>query len=377
MKEMKKNLMIIFAASMLISGCAQRQQEDQQQVEPAVVEGRVVLTSTQIKNAEITFGKPESRAMASTLKLNGVVETSPSSMVYVSNPFGGFVKATNLIPGQKVKKGELLLVMEDPQYIQLQHDYLIAKSRLAFLELDYRRQRDLNADKSISDKVFQQAGSDYTSQKILLKSLYEKLKLVNINPETLTEDKISRSMSIYSPIEGYVSEVNISVGKYVNSTEALVGLTDEKILHASLTVFEKDIPFVSVGQKIIVTSPSRPGKKFDAIVHIINRSLGADRSSEVHCDFSVSDKDLYPGMFITAEVAIQSAEVVVVPESSVVTWNDKHYVFSRVGDNAFEMTPVETGVVNDGYVEIKDSLHHDIVTTNAYSLLMELKVDAE
>ena len=80
-----------------------------------------------------------------------------------------------------ISKGEVIATMEDQQYIQLQQDYLTAKAHFSSIEAEYIRQKELNASKASSDKVFQKAETEYISQKILINSLAEKLKLIGIN----------------------------------------------------------------------------------------------------------------------------------------------------------------------------------------------------
>lgn len=372
-KEMIKNSITLVLFGLLAIQCSKPSQEGQSALQPMT--GNVVrLTAAQIKNADIVLGRPERRTMRTTIKVNGVVDVAPTNRVYVSNPFGGYVKKLTLVPGSRVNRGDLLVVMEDPQYVQMQQDYLMAKTRMKFLQLDYERQQNLNSDKSVSDKIFQQTSSEYTSQKILVKSLEEKLKLLNIQPEQLNEDKITRVVNLYSPIHGYISAVNASVGKYISSTESLFELTDENKLHASLSVFEKDLPNVTVGRKIKITTPSRPDKQYTATVHTINRSLTPDRLSEVHCDFDNPDKNLFPGMFIDADLSVEEAEVQAVPEESVVSWGNQRFVFTSTGGDQFEMTPVEIGRVYEGFAEVRTDLKDkQLVTRNAYTLLMKLK----
>ena len=69
-----------------------------------------------------------------------------------------------------ISKGEVIAVMEDPQYIQLQQDYLTAKAQFAYNESEYLRQKELNESKAASDKVFEQAKATYQTQNILIKS---------------------------------------------------------------------------------------------------------------------------------------------------------------------------------------------------------------
>jgi cobalt-zinc-cadmium efflux system membrane fusion protein len=136
-------------------------------------------------------------------------------MVSISVPLGGYLKSTKLLPGMKVKKGEVIANIEDQQYIQLQQDYLTAKSKLSYIEKEYQRQKELNQSKASSDKVFQETETTYQGQKILVKSLSEKLRLISINPDKLDENNLSRSINLYAPIDGFVSTVNVNIGKYV------------------------------------------------------------------------------------------------------------------------------------------------------------------
>lgn len=170
-------------------------------------------------------------------------------MISISVPFGGYLKSTHLLPGMHIHKGEILATIEDQQYVQFQQDYLLAKSKVKYLQAEYIRQKELNQTKAVSDKAFQQAESDYNSQKIIIKSFYEKLKLMQLDPDKLDEGSITRSINIYSPIEGVVSKVNANIGKYIPATDVLFELINPSDIHLNFTVFEKDIDKLYVGQK--------------------------------------------------------------------------------------------------------------------------------
>ena len=345
---------------------------------PAANADIVALTTDQIKNAAIVTGMPEQKEMHSTLKLTGTVEVPPANIVSISIPLGGYVKKTELIPGQKIARGTVLATLEDQQYIQLQQDYLTAKSRLQFLEADYTRQKGLNETKATSDKIFQQAQSDYNSQKVLLKSLAEKLRLIGINPESLNENTISRSINLYAPINGYVTKVNVNTGKYVSPTDVLFEIINPGDLHLTLTVFENNASHLSVGQKIICTTNGRPDLQYTATVHFITPKIGDERSTEVHCDFDKRNNGLLPGTYVNATVELNNVKVTAVPEDAVVKWENKNYIFSAEANNQFKMVPVETGETNNGFVEIKSALpSHNVVIKNAYTILMKMKNNGE
>ncbi|HMF72992.1 MAG TPA: hypothetical protein VK616_16045, partial [Flavitalea sp.] len=105
-------------------------------------------------------------------------------------------------------------------YIQLQQDYLTAKAQFAFNESEFNRQKELNlSKKAISDKVFEQTRATYQTQNVFIRSLEEKLKLIGLNPAKLNAGTITRSINVYSPINGFVSTVNVNIGKYVTASD--------------------------------------------------------------------------------------------------------------------------------------------------------------
>ena len=196
-----KNIFVILIISLVVASCGGTKSEATETV--ASIETTVTLNEAQYKSANIVTGKLEKREISTVLKLNGKIDVPPQNMVSVSTPFGGFLKFTKLLPGMHVKKGEVLATMEDQQYIQLQQEYLTVKSKLSYAENEYNRQKELNQSKASSDKVFQQTEMDYKTQRISLSALAEKLRLININPDNLNESNLSRSINVYSSIDGF------------------------------------------------------------------------------------------------------------------------------------------------------------------------------
>lgn len=369
---------LVFLLSLL--SCSTEKSEKTETTQTS--ETTVYLTEAQYKNAGIQTGKLEKRTISTTLKLNGKIDVPPQNMISVSTPFGGFLKSSKLLPGMPVKKGEVLAVMEDQQYIQLQQDYLTAKSKLAYFEKDYNRQKELNQSKASSDKFFQQTEMDFKTQKIAVSALAEKLRLINIDPEQLNEDNLSRNVNVYSSINGFVSRVNVNIGKYVNPSDVLFELINPEDIHLNLTVFEKDLEQLSIGQKLVAFNNNKPDKKHDCEIILISQDLSADRSAEVHCHFEDYDKALLPGMYMNAEVIINKADQLAINSDAIVSFEDKDFIFVKEGQRNFRLTQIITGGSEDGFTGIrpvqKEMLENlPIVTHGAYSLLMQLKTKAE
>lgn len=380
---MKSNQIFAIAGISLMLACTTNKKEEQKVVASSMKQDSTILnvvrlTAAQLKTANLTTGQVQNRDMHQVLKVNGLIDVPPSNIVSISIPLGGYLKKTNLIPGMFVKKGALLAVIEDPIYIQLQQDYLTAKSRLAYLEADYIRQQDLNMTKSTSDKIYQLAKSDFESQKYLVKSLQEKLKLIGIDPTQLNETSISRSINFNAPIGGYVTKVNVNIGKYVTPTDVLFEIVDPSDLHVRLIVYENDVSNLKIGNEVIFTTNNDISKKYVAHVAVITPNINEERTTDVHCHLVNENVRLYPGTYVNAEITLNNAKVDALPEESIVKWENKPFVFVKQPDQTYKLVAVELGVSTNGFIEIKTNLKgQEIVLKNAYTLLMKLKNSAE
>ena len=376
-----KKLLFFALIITTLSACSSSITEEIAESTP--IQNKVSLTDAQFKNANIELGKIEKRTLSTVLKLNGKIDVPPQNMVSVSMPLGGFLKSTSLLPGMHVKKGDIIATMEDQQYILLQQEYLTAKTKLTFLDNEYHRQKELNLSKASSDKVFQQSEMDYKSQKIVVSALAEKLRLINIYPEKLDESTLSRSVNLYSSIDGFVSKVNVNIGKYVNPSDILFELINPEDIHLNLKVFEKDLNKLSIGQTLMAFNNNQPDKKHPCVIILISQDLSADRSAEVHCHFEDYDKNLLPGMYMNANIEINStAAASSVPDEAIVAHDGKDFVFACTSKNNFEMIEIQKGSTENNFTEItgmagRDLAQFKIVVKGAYSLLMQLKNTSE
>jgi cobalt-zinc-cadmium efflux system membrane fusion protein len=342
---------------------------------------RVTLTDAQRTTAGIDTGHADNRPVATTLKVTGAIDVPPQNMVSISFPMGGYLKSSKLLPGMHVSRGETIAMMEDQQFIQLQQDYLTAKAKLVYAQKDFERQRDLNASKASSDKLFQQAQADYSSQKIMVSSFAEKLRLIGMNPASVTDGSITRSAAVRSPIDGYVSKVNVNIGKYVNPSDVLFEIVDPRDIHLALDVFEKDVNLLHQGQKVIAYTNSNPDKKYECTIVLIGKDLTDQRKTEVHCHFEQYDKNLLPGTFMNAEIEVTANNALTLPEDAIVNFESKSYAFKVKGKNTYEIVEIKPGVAREGYVELlansSELRNQTFVTKGAYSLLMKMKNTGE
>lgn len=360
--------------------CQQKQETTATKTANPKDENTVTFTDAQLRNAPIETTELSMQHISTVLKLNGKIDVPPQNLVSVSTPLGGYLKSTRLLPGMKVSKGQVIAVIENPQFVQLQQDYLMAKSKYHFAQLDYNRQNKLNQSQASSDKVMQQAQSEMNSQQILMNSIAQQLKLVNINPAKISAGNIQRSVPVYSTINGFVSKVNVNIGKYVTPSDVLFELINPSDIHLNLKVYEKDLEMLKTGQRIVAYTNVDPSKKYAGEILLTSKDVDGSGIADVHCHFEKYDPALIPGMYMNAEVETENSFANAIPEESVVDFEGKNFVFVETGKQTWKMVPVTLGVSENGYVEIlnfADFKGKKIVSKNAYTLLMKLKNTSE
>ncbi len=334
------------------------------------------LTGDQMKQIGLEVGNPSQEEVSGELVLQGSIDVPPQNTVSLSFPMGAYVKFTDMLPGTRVRKGQRIAIMEDMGIVQLQQDYLTAKTNLELSKTEFERQEKLNSSKASSDKVFQQAKAQMQREEILLHALAEKLGVIGIRAADLTPDNISKSVILAAPVNGYVSKVNVTTGKYAAPTDVLFELMDPTDVHLRLNVFEKDLGQIQVGHKVNAYTNAQPEKKYAAEVILVNRSLDQNRMAEVHCHFDRYDPALAPGMFMNGILSFDSRPALTVPEEAIVRWENKYYVFLEDSPGTFAMTEVVPGTSSNGRQELSmPGVGTDtrLVVKNAFALLMKMK----
>jgi cobalt-zinc-cadmium efflux system membrane fusion protein len=204
--------------------------------------------------------------------------------------------------------------------------------------------------------------------------------LININPNNLTEKTISKSVNIYAPINGFVSKVNVNIGKYVNPSDVLFELINPSDIHLNLKIFEKDVVKLQIGQKLFAYTNNEIDKKHLCEILLISKDLSAEHTADVHCHFENYDKNLLPGMYMNAEIEVKNTNAFTLPEDAIVNFEGKNFLFIAKNANLFLMTEVKIGNHENGFVEIVNNSDFEsakIVTKGAYTLLMKLKNKAD
>ncbi len=347
--------------------------------------GEVDLSQKQFDAMGIQLGNVEQRNLSDIVKTNGFIILPPQLKADVSTFMGGVVKSVNVIAGDQVKKGQVLAMLESPDYIQLQEDYLKAKSNLSFLEKDYARQKEMLSANATSQKMYQQTTDNYNSTKATVLSLQNKLKLLGISINDLENGQMVSAIPVLSPLNGYVQKVNINVGKFVDPALQMFEIINNSELLIDLQVYQQDIGKVKPGQKVYFSLPDQNSAQSEATVFAIDRGFdNATKAITVHAKVLRNGRtDLFPGIYVQAYIEVGNKRANAVPSDAIYKDGETENVFllSQIkiegGSKNYIFLPVEVkaGVSDEGYTAVSflDSIppNAKLVTKGTYYIVSE------
>ena len=348
---MKKLFHIATIASLLFS-CKQEVAE-----EKVIDDGLITVTEAQFQSSKMEISSPIEQDFEVTVKSSGKIDVPPQYRAKVTTFLGGYVKATKLLVGDKVAKGQALITLENTDYLDLQKDYVEVAEQINYLKSEFERQKTLYNEKITSQKNYLKAESDYRQAKGMYQGLREKLVLLNINPANVERGKFTSQITILAPISGDITVMNANVGMFMSPSDVILEIVDTNYLHLNLSIFEKDILHVKQGQKITFKVPEASKEQFISNVQLVGKSIeNKDRTISVFGTLSPEIKGkLLSGMFVEAAIVINSKKGLGIPIDALISENDKNFVLllkENKNNYIFIKTLVSIGEKSEKFIEI-------------------------
>ena len=329
----------------------------------------ISLTQEQYENESLSTTSLVEHSFGTKINATGAIDVPPNGRAVISAQIGGYVKNSPLLIGDQIKQGQLLLTIENIEFLELQQEYLEAKEQLTFLKSDYERQKELFEEKITSEKSFLKAESDYKITLAIYKGLRKKLELLQIDPVQVESGILTSLSKIFAPISGDITAINITTGSYISSSDEIMEIVNTEHLHLELKIFEKDLLKIKIGQTVLFTLPESGSKQYKGSVHLIGKSIGADRTVMVHAHIDEPHNEGFiPGMFVQASIMTSELSGMGISERAIIEKNGLTYVMLRKSgennDYLFEKILVETGELSGDIILLKN--HEDLDPKGEY-----------
>ncbi|MBZ0326806.1 MAG: efflux RND transporter periplasmic adaptor subunit [Altibacter sp.] len=348
-----KNIYIVLISLVFVAcGNSEKTEED-----TAISTSEITLTQQQFDSEQMQLGTVAEQAFDETVKVSGMIDVPSHNKSTVSTFVGGYITNTPLLIGDKVKKGQFLVSLENTEYVEIQQQYLEVAEQLSYLKSEFERQKTLYEEKISSQKSYLQAESTYKSALAHYNGLRKKLQMMHINPTSVEQGAITSTISLYAPIDGYVTKVHVSNGTYVSAADPILELIDTDHIHLELFVFEKDILNVKEGQPIRFRIPEASDQSFNAEVHLVGTVIDdKTRRVTVHGHIDDEHTGFIVGMFAEADILIEKTNRYALPKEAVIEVDDDFFVLvlKEKTDGAFhfEKVKVTIGKQTETYMEV-------------------------
>ena len=288
----------------LLIGCRSTEKEQpQQETVPREDTGLILVSKEQFRTNQMEFDTLKPAIAFEGIRATGIIDVPPENRVSLSPVMGGYVTYNPLLVGDQVKKGQLLLTLENPEFVSLQQEYLEVREKLKYLKEEYDRNKELLKEQITSRKNYLRAESDYQSANAQYYGLRKRLELLNVDPDQINPENISSEFHIYAPITGSINQININKGSFAAPSTPALEIINSEHLHLELNIFEKDVMKVKKGQKLIFRVPESSTAFFPAEVHLISEALSENRTVRIHGHIPDSLKNkLVVGMYVEAVI---------------------------------------------------------------------------
>ncbi len=336
------------------------------------------ISKQQFDGSKMLLGTLSKQNFPEIVKATGMIDVPPQSKEIITSFFGGFIKKSNLLIGDKVKKGQALVSIENPEFVDMQQEYLEIKETLEFLKNEYERQKTLFDEKITSKKKYLKAQSDYNREKAKYNGLKKKLQMLNINVSAVESGIITSTITLFSSINGTVTKTNVSKGTPISPADEIMEITNTDHIHIELVVFEKDAMKIKKDQEINFRIPEASTKNYNAEVHLVGKSIDEKtRTIKVHGHLHDETKNTFDiGMFVEAEISVAKKKVMALPETAFIE-SDEHFVVLKLesstdGNFTFELVEVKKGKTYRGFTELLSNAikpTDKILVKGGYSLI--------
>jgi len=319
------------------------------------------LTPTQMQTVGIVTGPIAQKNLDSVIKANGQLAVPPQNKADVSILSGGIINHISVIEGQQVKRGQLLATIKNQDLIKIQQDYLAAKNNFTYVQAEYTRQKQLQEAGAGTGKSFQSAEATYNAERSRLTAYESQLSQLGISPGKIASGNIVSQFPVVSPISGTVGQITANTGAFVQPGTSIMEVVDNSKIHCDLTVFEKDLMHVKVGQKVSFQLTNQENQLITGTINGVNKSFeNESKGVTVHAVINNKEqKNLIPGMYVTALISTGTRLMAAVPVDAVVRSEGKQFIFVVIPEEGknntvrFKKAEVVTGVTELGFMQIK------------------------
>lgn len=308
--------------------------------EAAVVEGRITISVSPEKQQKIgvRFGTIEKKKLFKTVQFTAVLEHDETRYARIAPRFSGWIQRLFAnYTGQQIEKGAPLMTVYSPDVLSATTEYLLALEQFEKVKTN-------------------PASPEFERRKNLLESARKKLSLWEIGLDEINQIEKERAplkeILLRSPVTGHIITKTAFEGRYYMPGETLFEIGDLSRLWIRAYIYERDYPYVKLGQKARVLFPYL-NKVIEGNISFIYPHIDEKtRRAEVRIEIDNPDNMLRPGMWGNIEIDIDYGNLTLIPRTAVIDTGLRYIAFVAKEDGEFEPRELKIGFKGDDFYQV-------------------------
>jgi cobalt-zinc-cadmium efflux system membrane fusion protein len=347
------------AILLTVAGCGDSSSKTSSESSPKA-DTAELFTIPQEQMAHVQVLTVQPATLERTLRLTGAVAYNSFRTTPVISQVSGPVSRVAVVPGQRVRKGDPMLYVASPDFSQLRTNYLKAKDAYALAQKANARAQDLYQHHAIAEQNLEQAQSAEIQASGDLAAAQAALKVMGVtDPDTLMQGPPSFEVPVRSPIGGEVVEQDVAAGQLLQAgaTQCFM-ISDTGNVWVLVNVYQKDLPFVRVGDTVAIQTDTYP-ETFHGRISYVASSLDPNtRSLQARIETNNPGEKLKKDMYVSATVSAGSiANAIALPDAAVLRDSENQpFVYAAAGSNQFGRRAVTLGESLNGQTQITSGL---------------------
>ena len=382
-------LIIIFCFLIILSGCGNKTSEQSHNKQ-------IVLTEAQERNAKIQTEPISVMDIELQITIPAKFKARNQSIERVYSPIDGKITDVYVEPGTILKIGQPIVKIKSDEISQIQLEFLEKildidanynelKAQYNLSNQNYNREKTLYNEKISSRAEYEAAYAQLRKDKANIEALnLKRSSLINVYRQRLAVyggsiDNVIKTKQIYPYItikatkNGVLLERKVNPGEIVEKNRELFNLADLKTIWLVGYAFEKDSPYLHLGEAVTGTIEGSSSTINGVLSYVSPILDNTTKTLEVRAEIPNKDFKIKPNMYAEMFVNTGVAHVLAIPTDAVEKFGDYNFAYVKVAPHTYEERKVETGKKNDKYTEIISGVKagEEVVTTGSFELLGE------
>ncbi len=346
---------IIIITLMLMGSCKSKNIQEEGKKE------FIEITKAQFNSENMEFGKPMPKTFSESVAFTGIIAPAANGKAQISLPIMGVVDKIYCAIGQHINKGQLLFEISGTELIDLQKEFAESAAVIKRLKSEFDRVNELYKENIGTQKEVILSESIYKTEQARYMALKLKLDKIGLDENQIEEGLYYKSFSIVSPINGYIMTIDATIGQFIERQSVVAEIVDADQFQLKISVFEKDVNKLKIGQSILFYLMDDNKKIYPAWLSSVGKAINNEtKAIDCYAEYEHhSITNLVNNQFVKGQIIVNSYTANAVPLGAVIKTENEKYILNLEKETErsyfFNKIKVTTGAENLEHVELKDT----------------------